>query len=221
MKSNDLLPFEQGSSRLQEMLKRQIESTRDRTTNPTENIRNQQILNKQRYKSKYQQQIVEEIINDYKDKMYSKSNSSNQTEITNKDINLLFKTINPKLKLIKINELPDTQIWNQKEAVQVIYKTILMLCDQVQNKTRKSKATIEEIENQLINERNKQKDELKALESDIIKKKQKLQKIQTQINEIELKSKEDKKQFILKKKPKEQLIQRLEKRKMLMENVKK
>ena len=199
------------NSRLQEMLRRQMESTRKRITNPVENQRLQELLKKQLIRSKYQDQILVGENMRFNRNLYSKVLSMQPPKITSQEVDKLHSTIQQKLNELNL-ELPELNQWDQPDSQQKIFRCIIDLCNIIQTKKRDTRIELENREQQLVAERNKQKDTIKNLEYNVNQKKQYLQMLMTQVNDEELKSKEAKRQHLLKLRPKEQLLQRLQKR---------
>ena len=108
--------------------------------------------------------------------------------------------------------LPELASWNSPGNSQKILNLVRDLCDDTLELRDQSNAELEEIEGKLMDEKCNLSDEILRLQRKLNMRKQHLQELKTLINREELEIKEQKRQFLLKAKPKQAQIERLERR---------
>ena len=201
---------------LQEILKKQIEAIKKQTTNAVENQRLQAIIQKQIDRSKNPNEfIAHENIQNYSNAIKAQTDSKIRLKVN--DLFTVHSNIQKQLADLEMKLLPDFKKLSGEKQIHQIYSIILDLCHNIKEIKEKNRIEFHKMEKQLYDKQNEQKETIQKLEKQINRKQQQLSMLHTEISNEEIQMKEDKKQFLLKTRPKKQMLEKLERRHRLMQ----
>ena len=202
------------NSLVQEMLKRQMDSVKHRTTSRVENDRLQKILQRQMDYSKYQEEVAAGENSRYTNTLRQKLEEMKAAQrVPRGELSRLDKLIRVHLADIKRQDaLPELAAWSDPGATQTILNLLRDLADEAIEMREQARTELDDIEGKLIEEKCDLTDAISRLQRKIDRKKQHLQEIETAISKEELQMKEEKRQFLLKTKPKRAQLERLQRR---------
>ncbi|KAK8842321.1 hypothetical protein M9Y10_025899 [Tritrichomonas musculus] len=195
---------------IQEMLRRQMESLKTRSGNTYESKRLQALIQKQLDKANYQTAIAQG-----ENKRYYRilrPQLEELPELDDEEMCEVYAVIQKQLSSLKMPPLPEMKDRNSSQSIQQYYKVILSICEDIKQVKEKERAELAAMEKQLYELQHQQKDELAQINKILNQKQQELQMLQTDISNEEIKLKEENKQFLLKMRPKKQMLEKLERR---------
>jgi hypothetical protein len=199
------------TSRLQEMLKRQMTSTRHRTTWGIENDRIQSLLRKEFEHAKGNNEIVEGENERFHVRLRQHAYDLNdQTVITRQELNRFEALTRQHLSELKDElSLPKLPNWKEGDYIQGTLDLVLVLAREVTKLREESRELLTDTEDR-VNEREVAlRIAITDLQKEVNMKKQHLQELNTSISREELAMKEEKKKFLAKMRPKTSHLERL------------
>lgn len=195
---------------IQEMLRRQMQSLKTRSGNTYESQRLQALIQKQLDKTKYQTTIAQG-----ENKRYYRivrPQLEELPELNDEEILDAYSIIQKQLSSLNMPPLPDINDQNSSQNIQHYYKIILAICDDIKQAKDTKRNELVAMEKQLYELHHQQKEELEVYQKFINQKQQELQMLQTEISNEEIKLKEENKQYLLRLRPKKQMLEKLERR---------
>jgi len=129
-------------------------------------------------------------------------------EISNRDIQRVYSSVNNLLGDFVGISLPDPSEWDKKIASDKVLEMINKLSLDIKMNKQSSKIRIDAKENHLYTQKSTLTDDIKTINKRIHQKEQLLQMIKTEISDVELQSREDFRQYQLNLKPKQRILDR-------------
>ena len=138
-------------------------------------------------------------------------------ELGQTELRRLYRTVSAHLEQDGYEPITHPSQWTNQIESQKIIDLIAQLSREVRSTRDSTRKQVNLIEGELINQSGELKGEIKRLERQINLKEQHLAQLKTDISKVQLEIGEEKRQFLLKQKPKLLQIQRLEKRIKLLQ----
>ena len=187
-----------------------MESLRTRSGNTYESKRLQALIQKQLDKTNYQTAIAQG-----ENKRYYRiirPQLEELPELDDEEMCEVHAVIQKQLAALNLPPLPEMKGNDSKQSVQQYYKVILSICQDIKEVKDTKRKELAEMEKRLYELQTQQKEELAEFNKLLNQKQQELQMLQTDISNEEIKLKEENKQFLLKMRPKKQILEKLERR---------
>ena len=151
-------------------------------------------------KGKHDKTVLEELFNMQKQ------------QLGEVELRRLYRNVSIDLQELGFEPISEPSKWSQQDESQKIIDLIGTLSRSVKKNRDEVRSKINSIGGELINQSFDFKEEIKRLEKSIILKEQHLSQIKTDISKVQLEIGKDKRNFLLKQKPKLSQIQKIERR---------
>ncbi|OHT10691.1 hypothetical protein TRFO_04209 [Tritrichomonas foetus] len=195
---------------LQEMLRRQMESLKQRAASNVEGQRLQSIIQKQLDRSSYQKELI--IGENARYYSMRKVNTDSPPRVTETEIRHVHQNIQKQLTALDMPTLPSVSRLDGEKEIQQIYSTIISLCQDIKQTKEKNRLEMQSLEKELYEQQHEQKAAFEKCEKQMDQKQQKISMLNQEISNEEILMKEEKKQHMLKIRPKKQMLEKLERR---------